>query len=189
MPATIHQKLASILSEIDRVGDAELTRLTVLKQWFRVPGRLVAFALWIAEQSAADEELRSEPAAGLLRESRALLAEVQQNGDLDPTAMHDLYRRLKAFQDEHRRLNWGSVRIVRAKALLLIEEAFAICLWHRDQPAAGYKLAANYCEHYDPRLGTNLNGPSRERVQAIADFVAHREADEVIFGKRPTASG
>jgi hypothetical protein len=189
MPATIHQKLASIVQEIDRRGCAELTRLTVLKQWFAVPGRLVAFSLWVAAQAAADEASRSEPAAELLREARALLAKVHQHGDLQPTAMRDLYGRLKAFQDEHRRLKWGSVRVIRATALLVIEEAFAICLWHRHEPAVGYKLAASYCEHYDPRFGNNLNGPSQQRVQGIADFVARREADEVIFAQRPRASG
>jgi len=27
-----------------------------------------------------------------------------------------------------------------------------IYLWHLDSPALGYKLAADYCQHYDSRL-------------------------------------
>jgi hypothetical protein len=61
---------------------------------------------------------------------------------------------------------------------MLIEDAFALCLRYPDDPRFGYKLAADYCGHYDAKYGTNLNGPSRDRVLEIAAFVARREADE-----------
>ncbi|MFB1490253.1 MULTISPECIES: hypothetical protein [unclassified Thiocapsa] len=181
MALTIHRKLASIVEEIDREGFAELVRLSVLKKWFDKPGRLTAFALWIAEQATTGEAPVSEPEASLLAQVRALLADLPARGDLNPRAMRELRARLEAFQPDYRSLNWGRVRLVNSHALMLIEDAFGICLRHQDDPRFGYKLAADYCGHYNSRYGRNLNGPSRDRVQEIAVFVARREADEIAF--------
>ena len=181
MALTIHQKLASIVEEIERKGFAELVRLSVLKKWFERPGRMIAFALWIAEQGAAGEAPASEPEADLLAQARALLEEIQARGDLNPRAMWELHGRLEAFQSDYRSLSWGQVRLVHSKALLLIEDAFTICLRHPDDPRLGYRLAADYCGHYDAIYGNNLNGPSRDRVQEIDAFIARREADEIAF--------
>lgn len=181
MALTIHQKFASILEEIDREGFAELLRLTVLKKWFDKPGRLTAFALWIAGQATTGKAPASEQEAALLAQVRALLADLPERGDLNPRAMRELHERLKAFQPDYMHQRWGQVRLVHSKALMLIEEAFTICLRHSDDPRLGYKLAAYYCEHYSSRYGTNLNGPSRDRVQEIAEFITRREADEIAF--------
>lgn len=181
MALTIHQKLASIVEEIDRKGFAELVRLSVLKKWFQRPGRLIAFALWIAEQAATEAAPVSEPEAALLAQARALLEEIQARGDLNPRGMRELHGRLEAFQSDYRSRKWGQVRLVHSRALLLIEDALTICLRHPDDPRLGYKLAADYCGHYDARYGRNLNGPSRDRVQEIAGFAARREADEIAF--------
>ena len=68
--------------------------------------------------------------------------------------------------------------MVKNANLLLIEEALAICLWHANAPSLGYKLAVAYAAHYDPRYGNGLNGPSRDRLQELVDFIKHREALE-----------
>jgi hypothetical protein len=181
MALTIHRKLASIVEEIDREGFAELVRLSVLKKWFDKPGRLTAFALWIAEQATTGKASAYEPEAALLAQVRALLAHLPARGDLNPQAMRELHGRLEAFQPDYRSLKWGRVRLVNSKALMLIEEALAICLRHPDDPRFGYKLAAYYCEHYSSKYGNNLNGPSRDRVREIAEFVARRQVDEIAF--------
>ena len=62
--------------------------------------------------------------------------------------------------------------------LLVVEEALAILLWYPHSPAHGYALAANYCQHYDPRYGNGLNGPSRAKISAIAQFIVAVEASE-----------
>jgi hypothetical protein len=179
MALTIHQKLASIVEEIDRKGFAELVRLTVLKKWFEPPGRHRAFALWIAGRAAHIDEPASEAEASLLAEARAFLADIQSHGELNPPRMRQFQERLTAFQPDYTQLTWGPVRVVHSKRLMMIEDALAICLWHPDDPRYGYRLAAYYCEHYDARHGNNLNGPSRDRVLEIASFVARREVDEV----------
>lgn len=61
----------------------------------------------------------------------------------------------------------------------LVEEGLSVALWHSDSPSRGYKLAADFSEHYDPRYGTDLNGPSRDVLREIMDFIARREALEL----------
>jgi hypothetical protein len=48
---------------------------------------------------------------------------------------------------------------------MLMEQGLSIYLWHLDSSARGYKLAADYCQHYDPRYGNGLNGPSRTETK------------------------
>jgi hypothetical protein len=173
MPATILTKLQSIIDEIDRNGNADRLRLTVLKKWFESPDRLRAFALWLAGRALA----RGRPRA--TGEARALFDEVEvllsapgvaENGP-GWSAARGLYLRLRAFQNDYTRLAWGPVREIEDWDLLLIEEALAIWLEIRPSPASGYQLAADYCVHYGSGYGSGLNGPSRERVQEIIDFV------------------
>jgi hypothetical protein len=54
----------------------------------------------------------------------------------------------------------------------------AIYLWHTDSPPLGYKLAADYCQHYDPRYGNGLSGPSRIKILEIVRFMFTIEALE-----------
>jgi hypothetical protein len=72
-----------------------------------------------------------------------------------------------------------SVRVVHNWNLLLVEEALAICIWYANSPAHGYKLAADYCQNYDPSYGTSLNGPSRTKLLEMAQFMFAVEAHDV----------
>lgn len=178
MPSTIHDKLASIAAQIDRTGWTETQRLTVLRKWLREEGRSVAFALWVIDRITADITLSSDEARVLVTDARTLLKKIQAGSTLNRPAINALHSRLRAFHSDYRRISYGSVRIIDNWSVLLLEMAFDICRSPGDQSAAGYQLAARYCEHYDARYGKALNGPSRERVQAIAGFVKQREALE-----------
>jgi hypothetical protein len=58
MHTPVAQKLLKIADDIASKGDAALTRLTVLKKWFDQPGRLPAFALWMAYRAIARGKLK-----------------------------------------------------------------------------------------------------------------------------------
>ena len=75
-------------------------------------------------------------------------------------------------------MKWASVRVIHNMNLFLVESGLQLYLWHGNSPAEGYRLAANYCEHYDPSYGNGLNGPSLKRIREIADFVRAIEAHE-----------
>jgi len=51
-------------------------------------------------------------------------------------------------------------------------------IWHPNSPAHGYKLAADYCQNYDPSYGTSLNGPSRTKLLEMVRFMSAIEALE-----------
>lgn len=64
---------------------------------------------------------------------------------------------------------------------MLVEHALAIYLWRTDSPADGYKLAADYCQNYDPRYGNGLNGPGRTKIEEIIRFMFTIEALEDVL--------
>ena len=178
MQTNVPEKLLLVANQIATQGQANLTKLTVLKKWFQRPGRLPAFALWLATRAISGPRERSGEAAALFKASHALLAKRGKVRGLDRAEAEALYHRLCAFQNEYQNQQWGPVRIVRHWDLMLVEQALAICLWYSDSPAQGYKLAADYCQNYDSRYGNSLNGPSREKILEIARFLRSVEAQE-----------
>ena len=120
MATSIQHKLAAIIAEIDRTGHADVLRLTVLKKWFRQPGCLAAFGLWVARRAAAHGALSDGVAAELLGQAHALLTEPGLPGPRpDWSATERLYRRSRVFQDQLERQAWGPVRMIRDWDLLL----------------------------------------------------------------------
>jgi hypothetical protein len=151
----------------------------VLKKWFVRPKRLSAFALWVAARAVSRKGKTGGVAAVLFLEARALLAgQDKVNQKLERQTAQRLHDRLRDFQNEYKNQQWGPVRIVHNWNLLLVEESLGICLWHADSPSHGYKLAADYCQHYDSRYSNSLNGPSRAKISEIVRFMFAVEALE-----------
>jgi hypothetical protein len=179
MSTKVPQKLLKIIEDIDTQGQANLTRLTVLKKWFERPERLQAFAIWMAQRAVAEENAADDVEGALFELARRLLADADPfRPDLNREAVQSLYRRLRAFQSEIKPGPWGGVRLIKNWKLLLIEEGLGICLGNGASPSSGYKLAVDYCRNYDPHYGTSLNGPSRAKVDAIAQFMLAMESME-----------
>jgi hypothetical protein len=188
MRTNISDKLREIAAAIDRRGSVNLTRLTVLKKWFGVPSRRASFAIFIVDQASRQKTKTTKEAAELLRETRALLSDVDVFApEIPRAAATRLHACLRAFQNEHRNSQWGAVRIIRDHNLFLVECGLHIYLGHGDTPSEAYRLAANYCEHYDPRYGNCLSGPSRRRIGEIIDFVRGVEAREGVGRKNEEA--
>ena len=64
------EKLLAILDEIELNGNANLTRLTVLKKWFKTPERLSAFGIWIAARASSRKGKTGGYAGELFKASR-----------------------------------------------------------------------------------------------------------------------
>ena len=179
MRTNIPEKLLKIVEEIDDRGSASLTRLTVLKKWFEHPERLSAFAIWIATTAVSRKGKTSSAAAELFRKARTLMAGLDKlHPKLDRQAARVLHDWLREFQNEYHNQRWGPVRIVHNWNLMLVEHGLAIYLWHLDSPAHGYKLAADYCQHYDSRYGNGLSSSSRTKIEEIVRFMFTIEALE-----------
>jgi hypothetical protein len=170
--ANISHKLQKIISDIKTTGSANLTRLTVLKKWFETKSRLASFGIFIADQASRRAHDGTQEVTELFREAREILADVDVfKPNMPRTRATALHSRLNGFQNERREIKWASVRLLHDNNMFLVESGLALYLWHGDSPAEGYRLAANYCEHYDPRHGNGLNGPSVDRIKEIAGFV------------------
>ena len=175
----IAEKLQAIVADIKERGYANLTRLTVLKKWFEAPGRIASFGTFIAIQASRQTRKTTKEAEQLLSEAREILADVDHFAPKIPKdRATQLLARLEAFQDERRETQWASVRIIRDRNLFFVESGLGLYLWHRNSPSRAYQLAASYCEHYSPRYGNGLSGPSAKRIQEINDFTLAVEAGE-----------
>ncbi len=176
MRTNVPEKLLQIVEEIDAHGQANLTRLTVLKKWFVCPGRLPAFGLWVARRSAGRKGTTKGPARALLDEVRVLLR--SESTPINRRAAKSLQARARNFQNEYDHHRWVSLRIVHCGPLLLVEKGLALSLGEADTPSAGYQLAADFCANYDPRYGNSLNGPGRTKLLEIVRFMFTVEARE-----------
>jgi hypothetical protein len=180
MRITVPDKLTKIAREIVESGFASLTRLTVLKKWFEQdPKRLSSFVVFIARQASAEECRTSEESVELFRETGELLkATAMYDPKLDRNAVEKLSRRLHEFQSSYKKQQWGPVRIINNWNLFLVEDALRIYLRSNGSVSDGYRLASDYCQNYDPKFGSNLNGPSLAKINEIARFLSFVEAAE-----------
>ena len=83
-----------------------------------------------------------------------------------------------ASQAEYEKQAWGLVRVVNCWPLFLVEQGLAIYLWHSASPSHGYKLAADWAQHFDSRFGNGLNSPSRGKLNELVRFMFTVEALE-----------
>src|SRR5262245_14623400 len=131
MRTNISDKLREIAAAIDQRGSVNLTRLTVLKKWFGVSSRLSSFAIFIADQASKRKTKTIKEAAELFREARILLADVDVfSPNIPRVAATRLHARLWAFQNEHRNVPWGAVRLIHDNNLFLVESGLHIYLGH-----------------------------------------------------------
>jgi len=54
MRTNVPEKLLKVVEEIDAHGQANLTRLVVLKKWFEPPRCLSALAIWVVPEGQID---------------------------------------------------------------------------------------------------------------------------------------
>ena len=185
MRTNIPEKLIKIADQIEESGSASITRLTVLKKWFEQdPKRLPSFAIFIAKRASSRKGKTTGEAADLFFDASKLLKEADiYDLHLPQEEAINLYERLKAFQNEYKNTQWGNVRIVQNTNLFLVEEGLRIYLGRIISPSDGYRLAANYCEHYDPHYGNGLNGPSSLKINEIVRFMFTVEGRDDVFNE------
>ena len=175
----ISARLRKIVADIHTSGDVNLTRLTILKRWFEMSPRISVFGMFVAFQALGRPRKDNAESRALFQEADALLAGVDMfQPKLSDRGAFDFHRRLVAFQNEHKGIPFGSVRQIRDWNLMLLEYGLILNLRNNLHPTEPYRVAVDYCQHYDPRYGNGLNGPSAQRIEEIAAFADAREAWE-----------
>jgi len=177
----IPEKIVSILQDIDQFGSQEPTRLTVLKKWFQVSSRVKSFAIFVAKRASSRSGKVNSGEKELFNLSRELLNGIDVGKPLiDKRKARGLCSKLRAFQNDHKRTRWAVIRIIKNWNLYLVEQGLQIYLGSANDAAAGYKLASDYCRHYDPRYGSTLNSGSTHKLKEIISFMFAVEAREEL---------
>jgi len=181
MRTNIPKKIVSILHDIDQFGSQEPTRLTVLKKWFQVPSRLKSFAIFVAKRASSRSGKVKSDAKELFRLSRELLNGVDVvKPSVDKRKARGLCRKLHDFQKDQKSTRWAVIRIIKNWNLFLVEQGLQIYLDSATDVAAAYKLGSDYCRHYDPRYGSNLNSGSKHKLKEVISFMFAVEAREEL---------
>ncbi len=182
MHTGVPEKILKIIDDIGIQENVPLTRLTVLKKWLEHPGRLTAFGLWVARRAAGRKGKTNGEAAALLNETRGMLGPASTRESyfqsIDRKSAESLRQRAREFQNEFKNQNWGPVRVIHCWPLFLVEQGLAVHLGRSTSPADGYKLAADWAQHYDSRYGNGLNGPSQGKLHELVRFMYTVEALE-----------
>jgi hypothetical protein len=159
------------------------TRLTTLKSLCQDPEVANRFVTYLARKIVE----RVEAGQGRSHQSnkarealhRQMMAEALVGMEAwarDPSderrrALWDLLIRLQAEQNEHQRIQWGSVRLITDQDLLLVEYALRCVLGSANEaPFWAYQTARHYAERYNSSEGTGLISSSVRLLQDIADF-------------------
>src|ERR1035437_5106368 len=153
MRTNISDKLREVAAAIDRCGSADLTRLTVLKKWFAVSNHLSSFAIFIADQASRRKTKKTtKEVVELFLEARTRLADVDIFAPRIPrVAATKLHACLRAFQNEHSKSKWGSLRIICDQNLFLVECGLHIFVGHEPPPPVGSFFPETSCNHNNPR--------------------------------------
>ena len=172
------EKIRRIVHDIDLLGNAPLTRLTVLKKWLEAPNRLPTLGLWIASRAASENAGMEPKEAALIEKARVFLRGMnkteKRNQTLNRRSIEALHEAAQ-YKREFRSHQWGSVRVVNSWPLYLIEASLALVLEGHPHPSKGYKLASDWAQNYDSRYGNGFNGPSHLRLLALAEWIEENE--------------
>jgi hypothetical protein len=203
--AKIH-KLVQLAAELPKTQwGCQITRLTSLKSLCQEPAVANRFVAYLARKtwqrvhnghgrSTTLKAAKAQAHRQLMHEAlSAMEAWMQAPTEARHRQLRDLLAQVRDEQNEHRRIKWGSVRIIHDSDLLLVEYALHCLLGPADQSGHwAYQTARHYAERYNAHFGTGLIPESAPFVQDIADFWTELYGIEPSLpsatGKRKTAA-
>ena len=167
------KKLSEIAEALRQGKDFPITRLTTIKSLCADPEAAEAFALFLAQK--IQSKLRQEKCPELYRELVDRAVKELKPYLIDPTEerkarLASLCREMEAEQNEHAKIGWNMVRMLKSKDLIVVEEALRSVLKSYEAPIWAYQAAKDYAERYDARHGSGLIPSSAPMVEEIAEF-------------------
>jgi hypothetical protein len=166
-------KLSEIAEALRQGNKFRVTRLTIIKSLCAEPEAAAAFALFLAQK--IQKKMRQKKCPERYREllDRAV-NELKPYLD-DPTEARKarlalLCREMEAEQNEHEKIGWNLVRMLKSTDLVVVEESLRSVLTSYEAPIWAYQAAKDYAERYDTRYGSGLIPNSAPMVDEIAEF-------------------
>ena len=167
------EKLSEIAEALRQGKDFPVTRLTTIKSLCGAPEAAAAFALFLAER--IQDKMRREESPGRYRELVDRAVEELKSYLTDPTEggkerLASLCREMEAEQDEHKKLGWNTVRMLKSMDLVVVEECLKSVIRGSESSIWAYHAARDYAERYEARYGSGLTPSSAPMVEEIAGF-------------------
>ena len=178
MRTQIPEKLLKIIEDIDLNGHASISKLTVMKKWFSCPSRIQSFSIFIAKKACSRSGKSKLIEKVLFAECKELLKPIEVfSPKLSKTKIIRIIEKLVNFQNDHKKGCFVVLREINNWNLYIVELALKLFIDSKD-PILAYELISKYCQHYDPKYGNSLNGPSRYKILEIIRFMFQIEARE-----------
>ena len=167
------QKLEEIAEALRQGKDFPVTRLTTIKSLCGDPEAVAAFALFLAQR--IQDKMRREESPGRYRELVDRAVEELKPYQTDPTEgrkgrLASLCREMEAEQDEHKKIGWNTVRMLKSMDLVVVEESLKSVVRGHESAIWAYHAARDYAERYEARYGSGLIPSSAPMVEEIAGF-------------------
>ena len=167
------KKLSEIAEALRQGKDFPVTRLTTIKGFCEDPEAGTAFALFLAQR--IQSKMRQEKCPERYRELVDRAVEELKPYLTDPTEerkgrLSSLCREMEAEQDEHKKIGWNMVRMLKTNDLVVVEESLKSVLKSYEAPIWAYQAAKDYAERYDSRYGSGLIPSSAPFVEEVAKF-------------------
>ena len=175
------RKLAQIARELSEGANFPITQLTSLKSLCEDPEVAARFAVYLANRTSQKANEISE-SGYLSKEEREMHNElieraveqlgsyVERPSDPKREALRELLRELESVNDEYKPIPYGTVRVIKNRYVLIVEDAVRCVLSPYSAPSWAYHMARDYTERYDPRYGTGLIPESAPLVMDIVGF-------------------
>ena len=167
------RKFVDIADGLRRGQRFEITRLTSLKSLCKDPIAARSFALFLAihARKRAEEKKAPDRAKELMDKAIPAIGSYLDNPtEKQKESLYSLLGEMVKEQNEHKRIAWGTVRIVHSMELVVVENVLKAILREDEAPIWLYQAARDYAERYNPRYGTGLIPDSAPMMQDIADF-------------------
>ena len=159
------RKLAQIARELSEGANYSITRLTTLKSLCEDPEVAAQFAVYLASHaSQRANEISSPPHLSngewkmhnelVERAVERLGSYVERPSDSKREALRELLHELEGVNNEYKPVPYGTVRTIRNRYVLIVEDAVQCVLSPYSAPSWAYHLARDYTERYDPPYGT-----------------------------------
>lgn len=175
------QKLADIVQELRQGKWFYITRLTSIKSLCQEQDLAFHFALYLSKLTQEEmritenkhlSEERWETHKSLVTKAIAIMEVYSSNqGDDIKNELENILSQIRELQNEHKRQQWGPVRIIESSKTLLIEDALK-CILNPDQSGIWcYEMAKSYTDRYNSSYGTGLMPESAPMLEDIVIFL------------------
>ncbi len=177
------RRLSATAEGLQNGEDYPITRLTTLKSLCVDLQCAARFALHLSKLAAAEAARCARPQhldvaawrdhkALITRSVKQLESYVQRSTPAKKKLLYDLLAEAKDVNNEYKPSQWGAVRVIQNRQVLIIENTLRCVLSGSAEDAGywAYHAARDYAERYDPHYGTGLIPESAPLVKAIVRF-------------------